>query len=83
MSFTILTIRQTGEFSWARQQEEVMVGTHSSGPVRLMFIADYYYDSLIDSEGVIASVFSGNQYRFQPRVIFGRDNTLNYLEKWV
>ena len=70
-----------GSFSWQRQQEELMVGTHLPGPVRIQIFGDYYFDSLLNSSGVNISVFPGNQYRLHPVVILDRVNIVEFLEE--
>lgn len=69
-----------GNYTWQRQQEEFMIGTHFDGPIRLMFIGDIYYDNFILANNVNAPTFVGNQYRIQPKVIFGRSNIQGFLE---
>jgi len=69
-----------GNFTWQRQQEEFMVGTHLDGPIRLMLIGDLYYDNLLLVNAVNVSTFSGSQYRAQPTVILGRSNIQGFLE---
>jgi hypothetical protein len=70
-----------GDFTWQRQQEEIMIGTHLDGLIRPMLVMDYFFDGLSSINGVSASVFYGSQYRLNPRIIFGKVNITNYLEE--
>lgn len=69
-----------GDFTWQRQQEEFMIGTHFDGPIRLLLTSDLYYDNLLLVTNVNATTFGGIQYRFHPSVIFGRANIQEFLE---
>ena len=70
-----------GEFAWRRRQTEVMVGTHFAGPVRAMFFASIFQDSVFKNEnGFRPTTADGLQQRLAPKVILGRVDWTDYLE---
>jgi hypothetical protein len=69
-----------GQFVWRRHRERLMWGYHFDERIRLQIFADHYRDSLSETNGVQASVYSGSQYRLEPRLVLGRVNFTDYLE---
>ena len=70
-----------GQFAWRRQQKEMMIGTHLEGPIRLMFYASIFQDSVFNNDGMFnVNNGSGLQQRIYPKAVFGRVNWSDYLE---
>lgn len=73
--------KNLGLFAWRRRQDEVMVGTHFDGPVRAMFFASIFQDTISANEGGFKpSTADGLQQKFYPKVIVGRVDWTDYLE---
>ncbi|HEY8278202.1 MAG TPA: hypothetical protein VIH99_01175 [Bdellovibrionota bacterium] len=72
---------KSGELTWFRTQEQLLVGYHTGETFRLFSYAEIFQDSLRSAaprtQGLI---YEPTQYRLRPTVIFGRSNYTNYLE---
>jgi hypothetical protein len=84
--YPISVLNPTGQivenFSWYRNQQQIMAGKRIGDSIRFYNYLEFYQDTLTqDSDAMVASVNSQFQFRYRPTIIFGRSNWTNFLEQ--
>ena len=72
----------TQSFTWARNQQQLLLGRRYGEQVRAFSFFEIFQDTITTQDPVNpAQVYTQNQYRIRPTVIVGRSNLTNYLEE--
>jgi len=75
-----------GSFTWARQQDQLLLGqklsTSWEPKIRLFSYFEYFRDHMVNDNGAPeVHVFTAAQYRVRPTLILGRSELTNFLEQ--